>query len=126
MAQLVCCSWRDAVTDPPMSDWTGYVKTSDQIKILARIVNGVVYVFSPHTSRAFTVVPGDQWLDITDMPAVPKEKVQALADLAKNRIRHGEIVQASEIYGLLVQEIEHFTGITPSGVKDSLTTEVPS
>ena len=80
MAELVCCSWRDAVTDPPTSDWTGYVKTGDQIKILAHIVNGVVYVFSPHTSRAFTVVPGDQWLHVTDMPALPKEKVQAAVD----------------------------------------------
>ena len=53
-------------------------------------------------------------------PYLPRDlvgQVQALADVAKNRIRHGEIVQASEIYGLLVQEIEHFTGITPTKVQ---------
>jgi hypothetical protein len=65
------------------------------------------------TNAAIRISVGAEWLDITDIPAIPREKVQALSDLAKKRIGHGEIVQASEIYGLLVQEIEHFTGIKP-------------
>ena len=60
------------------------------------------------------VRPPLRWLRIGGpSTAIPREKVQALSDLAKKRIGHGEIVQASEIYGLLVQEIEHFTGIKP-------------
>jgi hypothetical protein len=89
-----------------MSDWTGYVKTGDQIKIFASIVNGTVYVFSPHTSQAFTVVPGDQWLDVTDIPAIPREKVQAAVD-ALIDVDRDEFVVAAEI-------VADHTGVTPT------------
>jgi len=128
MTEYICARWRAAATDPPHENWAGKAKyEGKQIRAYCNLDDcGKLHWFELEFGVRMFPDPGDQWLDITDMPAVPKEKVQALADLAKNRIRHGEIVQASEIYGLLVQEIEHFTGITPSGVKDSLTTEVPS
>jgi len=119
MIEYICARWRDAVADPPNKDWVGKVKyNGKQIRAYCNLDDcGILSWFDLSFSIRIFPDPGDQWLDVTDIPAVPREQVQALADVAKNRIRHGEIVQASEIYGLLVQEIEHYTGVTPTEVK---------
>jgi hypothetical protein len=104
----IIARWRDAINDPPMSDWTGYVRTRDGIKMLAGIVNGVIYLFSPHTSRAFAAEPGDQWLDVTDVPAVPLSKVRAALDEMKDQPScHIDGVGAMEI-------VAHHTHIRPT------------
>ncbi len=126
--EYICRKWRDAVTDPPMSDWTGYVRTGDKIKILASIVNGVVYVFSPHTSRAFTVVPGDQWLDITDIPAIPRGQVQAAVNDIKGVYDVPCDNESAENYNegmdAALRLIAAHTGITPSITEDSSVTGI--
>jgi hypothetical protein len=59
-----CYCWRDVITDPPPSGWCG-------LNIMA---NGARYY------GACGYMPGDQWLDITAIPGVAREAVQAAVD----------------------------------------------
>jgi hypothetical protein len=60
----ILARWRDASTDPPPSGWCG-------LNIMA---NGARYY------GACGYMPGDQWLDITAIPGVAREAVQAAVD----------------------------------------------
>lgn len=60
----VCCRWRDATTDPPPHGWIG-------LNVMA---SGACYY------GACGYMPGDQWFDVTDIPAVPRADVQAAVD----------------------------------------------
>jgi len=112
----IICRWRDAITDPPMSDWAGHIKVNG-IKMIGRIVNGVVYTFGPNTSRAFTAVPGDQWLDVTAIPAVAVAKVQAAVKRIKDCQEMSRGNNEYVAFGTAVDVIEEYTGITPSEVQ---------
>ena len=61
----VCARWRDAGTCPPQIGWVG----------LCRRPDGDYY-----TGSGVKYYSGDQWLDITDEPAVPRAQVQAAVD----------------------------------------------
>ena len=111
------CQWRDTTTDPPMSDWTGHAKTHEGIKFPARIVNGMIYMFGAHTSRVFPCQPGDQWLDVTDEPAVSRAKVQAAVDEMASHIRplnDGTLTESGQVFEVCVDIITTHTGVTPT------------
>ena len=112
----LCCRWRYAITDPPPENWVG----------LATEQAGRKWVSCGPDRR---LQPGDQWLDVTDTPAVPRAGVQAAVDEMVSRYWHGvnciingDSSQCEECafdkYPLPLCKslacIEHFTGITPT------------
>lgn len=62
----ICARWRDAVNDPPYATWHGLAKNDEHMWI------------SGGPERRFQ--PRDQWLDVTDIPAIPRKQVQAAVD----------------------------------------------
>ena len=102
----ILCQWRDAITDPPPDGWCGIAKREDQHSMLV---------------RSFLLQPGDQWLDVTDRPAVAREAVQAAVDeMARFNCRNIGI-QNGAWSGRIVLDasldtIRNHTGITPTEV----------
>jgi hypothetical protein len=96
----ILARWRDVITDPPPSGWCG-------LNIMA---NGARYY------GACGHMPGDQWLDVTAIPAVAREAVQA----AIKRIKDvQEMARGNDEYvafGTAVDVIEEYTGVTPTEV----------
>ena len=78
----IICRWRDAITDPPMDGWHGVYRYNDGETIC--MSHGLHHGGSWWTELEYqdsrTPEPGDQWLDITDVPAVAVAKVQAAVD----------------------------------------------
>ena len=115
----VCARWRDAITDPPPDGWTGLGVTDlDGDECHA-------YVDDPRYYRGLLI----RWLDVTDIPAVPRAEVRAAVDEMVSRYWHGvnciingDSSQCEECafdkYPLPLCKslacIEHFTGITPT------------
>lgn len=138
MNNYILCRWRDAITDPPPNGWKGHVSREER--------NGTVhqycteYMTNPHSfefqgeSRVFFAVrPGDQWLDITDEPGVPREAVQAAVDEMTVRYWEGaecilhEVGERDHCEGCALDKyphplckslacIMHETGVTPTEV----------
>ena len=98
----ICARWRDANTDPPPHGWIG-------LNVMA---SGACYY------GACGYMPGDQWLDVTDIPAVPRADVQAAVDeihdvAARRDVRtHGYGCNDDLIYAL--DEIRDHAGIAPT------------
>ena len=98
----ILARWRDAHTDPPPHGWIG----------LNTIASGARYY------GACGYMPGDQWLDITDVPAVPRAQVQAAVDelhaeAARRDVRvHGYGCNDDLIYVLDV--LREKTGVMPT------------
>jgi hypothetical protein len=98
------------------------------IEFQARVLNNWFMPLSP-TNAAIRISVGAEWLDITDIPAIPMEKVQEAVDHMCTFNCRNIGVQNGAWSGRIVMDasldtIRNHTGITPSGVKDSLTTEV--
>ena len=106
--------WRDAINDPPPEGWRGLIRNPDE---------GVTVWFRDYRGKHYV---GDQWLDITDTPAVPLVKVQAAVDeIAKWDLPYGcDTAEAEAVkrYGgswrtaSALRFITNHTGITPSEV----------
>jgi hypothetical protein len=106
MTEYICARWRDVVTDPPMSAvWRGIAKRQDQHWMLA---------------GSHLLCHGDQWLDITDIPAIPREKVQAAVDEMQSKANAATLNTPQEIAAIGIRGsigcIAHHTGITPTEV----------
>lgn len=121
----ILCRWRDAITDPPPDGWKGHVSREER--------NGTVhqycteYMTNPHSfefqgeRRVFLAVrPGDQWLDITTIPGVPREAVQAAVDeiealdmkiiYRETEFHNGK----SDGFQYAIDVITEHTGVTPT------------
>lgn len=68
----ICARWRDAITDPPPDGWTG-------IACLKK--HGRKIEMNRHC-LLWGAQPGDQWLDITAVPAVPAAEIETLVTAA--------------------------------------------
>lgn len=103
----ILARWRDASTDPPAAGWIG----------LNTMANGSRYY------GACGYMPGDQWLDITAIPGVPREAVQAAVDDIEETVRmfvgHAEADWRGCISDGLsdaIKAITHHTGVKPTEV----------
>ena len=104
MNNYICCRWRDAVTDPPMDGCTKMVKTGKWANLeLASLGDE----WGNADDEKIIMKPGDQWLDITDIHAIPREKVQAAVDYVERNAEHRD----DAIYAFC-----DYLGITPSEV----------
>ena len=100
--KYICCRWRDAITDPPPAGWRGLIRNTD---------DGPGAWFRDYRGRHY---PGDQWLDVTDTPAVPRADVQAAVDeiaVAQASADRGETWHGRRDYA---EPIRRHTGITPT------------
>lgn len=125
----VCCRWRDAITDPPPEGKPHVVRANRRT-----IQHTLFERFGSRWTHAdlqlegdsegwdgCDIHEGDQWLDVTDIPAVAVAKVQAavdemdrLEDLAAKRnteFWHGR--EDGLLSSMIV--IHNHTGVTPKG-----------
>lgn len=104
----IIARWRDAITDPPPEGWRGLIRNPDE---------GVTVWFRDYRGKHYA---GDQWLDVTDVPAVPLSKVQAavdmLRDMAVRAMEHPEETnpQATASMRHACRVVMGHTGVTPS------------
>ena len=124
--EYVCVRWRDAVTDPPDNGWFGMVNRENYTRT-SRIQNGWLIPISPNDA-AIKAKPGDQWLDITDIPAIPRKKVQAAVNDIKGVYDVPCDNESAENYNkgmdAALRLIAAHTGITPSITEDSSVTGI--
>lgn len=84
----IIARWRDAINDPPNHAWEGSIKRKE-----GRIVTASYW--ERHGNWRFRdadVLPGDQWLDVTDTPAVAVAKVQAELETERMRLAACSVV----------------------------------
>lgn len=102
MNNYICARWRDANTDPPPHGWIG-------LNVMA---SGACYY------GACGFMPGDQWLDITDIPAIPRAAVRAAVDDIRDFLKipsNNKIARAQDQgANLALSSISRFTGISPT------------
>ena len=128
----ICCQWRDAITDPPDGTICCVLRGG-----LGQGSTPAVYLLGEGWIRCdrpqmMPVEEGDQWLDVTDTPAVAVARVQAAVDSIKAglakcgcghgecltcylRMDHGEVID--DVVSDTLGRIRHFTGVTPSEVQ---------
>jgi hypothetical protein len=113
----IICRWRDAVTDPPPAGWHGLIR---ELHADGCLVNEWYYR-DPDDRRA---VPSrryvTQWLDITDIPAIPRAKVQAAVDeIASDEKQYDDVFEPEIAGGLEMARnaIFNHTGVTPTEVQ---------
>jgi len=84
----IICRWRDAITDPPPDGWHGVYRYNDGETIC--MSHGLHHGGSWWTELEYqdsrTPDPGDQWLDVTDEPAVAVARVQAELEAERMRL----------------------------------------
>jgi len=66
----IIARWRDAITDPPPDGWRGLIRNADE---------GRAVWFRDYRGKHY---PGDQWLDVTDVPAVAASEIETLVTAA--------------------------------------------
>jgi hypothetical protein len=131
----VCARWRDAVTDPPPDGWQGLIKDKNGTTYRAIRTTWpgmpIVWELLLFEGEDHDITPGDQWLDVTTIPAIPRAAVQAAVDEMKRRYQHGEncingedgSCEGCNLYRFQFPHcksfacIERFTGVTPSEVQ---------
>jgi hypothetical protein len=119
----IIARWRDAITDPPPEGWDGLARH--------KYSHGYGHGFHVwYASGEYTDEDGDvimdvdsEWLDVTDIPAVPLSKVQAAVDLVYSRY-NSLTADAKTINGwhMGIEEslavLNSETGVTPSIVPE--------
>jgi len=119
----VICRWRDAIDDPPPDGWNGLARH--------KYSHGYGHWFHVwYASGEYMDDDGDvimdvdsEWLDVTDVPAVPMAKVQAAVD--EIACTYGgypgpDITPPQAADGAIdfsVDAIANHTGITPTEVQ---------
>lgn len=73
MNNYILCRWRDASTDPPPDRWMGSIRVYGKERPLSAYVNGWFTSYSAGVNLLDRARDGDQWLDITAIPGVPRE-----------------------------------------------------
>ena len=106
--------WMDPKTEMPPDGWYGMIIWRGVPEMRSAKWNGKDWQSADVEPFLYYKSEVVAWMRLGGQSdAIPREKVQALADMSQKRILQYGIVQASEIYGLIVQEIEHFTGVKP-------------
>ena len=120
----IICRWRDAITDPPPDGY--YQLSGDGANSLwCSYIDG--RWADDSSGMPVDLQPGDQWLDVTTIPAVPLAQVQAAVDeivagieRCENNICNGADANigtmAIRAYQDALDEIRNHTGVTPSEV----------
>lgn len=111
----ILARWRDAITDPPPGGWRGMIlKGSGCVPTHGRY-DRVWTTPNGCGTRVF------KWLDITTIPAVPREAVQAAVDemerlleTAKRSCRQNYISSFERALDVITDH----TGVTPTEVPD--------
>jgi len=128
MTEYICARWRDAVTDPPEPNRIVLLRDTIMGWITAKRVTEkdglgkthTVWRVSIYRQSALGPRPGDQWLDVTDIPAIPREKVQAAVDEMQSKANAATLNTPQEIAAIGIRGsigcIAHHTGITPTEV----------
>jgi len=114
--------WRDAINDPPKNDRPVPYRnqwTSGFVLLAAWFRSDGAWIDGAEDCR-IEVHEGDQWLEVTEKPAIPLGYVQAVVDLAElsaetwdtgNAIRHEYARGIRKVIGM----IKEYTGVTPTG-----------
>ena len=76
------CRRRDAITDPPPEGKPVVVMSCNILQhvLFTRVRNRWECADDGSEWDGCEIEPGDQWLDVTDEPAIPRAKVQAAVD----------------------------------------------
>jgi hypothetical protein len=74
----ILCRWRDASTDPPPERWAGFVKRKHRDQTYYSVCTkydpeSMMFEIQGESNVFYPFQPGDQWLDITDIPGVARE-----------------------------------------------------
>jgi hypothetical protein len=115
------CRWRDAITDPPSETWRGRSRINGTIRPFTAFIGGWVWSIDAQSTSMIKAQPGDQWLDVTDVPAVAVSKVQAAVDQIQMAIdlpAETAVQEAMDLgFDAALATIRNHTGVTPSGVQ---------
>lgn len=108
----ILARWRDASTDPPDD---GYYLLSGEGErkdgLWCSHIGG--HWIDDSSMMPVELQPGDQWLDITDEPAVPRAAVQAAVD----RLFEAEYLADCECPTCdAIRELADALGVTPTEV----------
>ena len=108
--------WRDAITDLPKNARTVILRQADGHEITAYNVADGQWHYDD--GMIYAADPGDQWLDITDVPAVPLAKVQAAVDEINKRRepwrKNIVYTYTDQVLDGVLDAIRNRTGVTPS------------
>lgn len=113
----ILARWRDAITDPPEHIKNVIIRQKEKDDAVGYW--SLTYCqWHDLFGESFEVEPGDQWLDVTDEPAVPRAKVQAAVDEMQQKADNAilgtpQVIAAIGIRGSLGC-IAHHTDITPT------------
>lgn len=123
----IICRWRDAISDPPPDGKAILLHGANADELLVAYRRGAAwYEWEGHYIR---MDDGDQWLDVTTIPAVAVSKVQAAVDEMKlmiGRVAEGMYCDGDDpcvsdpiinAYASGMDVIRNHTGVTPSEVK---------
>jgi len=115
----IIARWRDAISDPPEDGKAILLHGANADELLVAYRRGTSW--HEWEGLCIRIDPGDQWLDVTDMPAVPREQVQAAVDEMKFKADGAVLDTLQEIAAIGIRGsigcIAHHTGITPSEVQ---------
>jgi hypothetical protein len=123
MNNYILARWRDAITDPPPEGKPRLVKSHYGViqhvlfeRVGNRWTHADLELGDSEGWDGCDIEPGDQWLDVTAIPAVAREAVQAAVDEIK-RIRT-QTVYGYQATGLdiALDELHDHAGITPTEV----------
>ena len=82
----ICCQWRDAITDLPDGTICCVLRGGlGQGSTPAAYLLGEGWIRCDRP-QMMPVEEGDQWLDVTDIPAVPRAQVQAELEAERMRL----------------------------------------
>lgn len=118
----IIARWRDAITDPPVDgiertlrlDMSSGSRGHKRYKLK---IAAFGETWSDENDEEVDVYEGDQWLDVTAIPAVAVAKVQAAVKRIKDCQEMSRGNNEYVAFGTAVDVIEEYTGITPSEVQ---------
>jgi rubredoxin len=93
MNNYILARWRDAITDPPPEGKPRLVKSHYGViqhvlfeRVGNRWTHADLELGDSEGWDGCDIEPGDQWLDVTAIPAVAREAVQAAVDLLESSV----------------------------------------
>lgn len=107
----IICRWRDAITDPPKDARTVILRQADGHEITAYNVADGQWHYDD--GMPYYAQPGDQWLDVTDVPAVPRAQVQAAVKRIKDCREMARGNDEYTAFGTALDVIEEYTEVAP-------------
>jgi hypothetical protein len=127
MNNYILARWRDAITDPPPEGKPRLVKSHYGViqhvlfeRVGNRWTHADLELGDSEGWDGCDIEPGDQWLDVTAIPAVARAKVQAAVDEIAD-IHAASLINEclDDVFSTnsILKRIANHTGVTPSEVK---------